>query len=817
MPDYNLQNDTSKYVSDSKGNVYASADVAKQQGVTDFTSKSARIDTVAAIANANKKSPTLNPQPVNPPAPAPNTAVAPPAPIAPMAPEDLAPAAVTPWAKTPVNPVPDVSKLYETPPLEMTKGETEAQGLTDRLMELNKKLQGKSAFQNEQENKFGVDNAAATINDLGSQLQELKNEAAAIPLQLQQGAADRGVTLPQLGRQENSRLRTNAIAALGVSSLMSAAQGQLATAQMLADRAVSAKYEPISEEILALSSNLNLILSSPSYSIEQKNRAQKQLDIQRERQAKLDEIKENETSIKTIALEAAAAGADSVTLKKIQEAKTPIEATQHAATYIKTRDNVQAALESGITTELVNKGGEWFSTTKQKTYGTPEELFKDYPQLQGSFARAYELGLASDFTADRVENREFAIQARAKYPDAGILPTDSPEAVGQKIQGSALFQKDIYIAPDSDNSDPFSGIMGEDTDNRVKQIIKQNPGEYGKAAAQIESEFGQGTATTYDSWLRRVYNYGQNIDDITSGKAPTEGNYQSAGYANRLSESNTNIEKLVGNIKGMSKAEWEIQSRLPESTRSSQFKEYDQAVKNFITAKLRKESGASISPSEFEDAYKVYIPKPGDSDQILQQKAQARAGAFRDMAASGGNAFNIPPSSGGSGNGMIKMRAPDGGEWEVPPDAIQEFKNNGYTQISFNKAGNASASSNIVRAVATKYPQNSNGGQCITFLHKVANFPSIGDGKLEKFASVDKFGIKKANWQPQVGDIVITGENKTYGHGYMINQLLGNGKARVTESNFGLNGKVTHTRIVNLNAPTVYGAIRPQKLNVRTA
>lgn len=120
----------------------------------------------------------------------------------------------------------------------------------------------------------------------------------------------------------------------------------------------------------------------------------------------------------------------------------------------------------------------------------------------------------------------------------------------------------------------------------------------------------------------------------------------------------------------------------------------------------------------------------------------------------------------------------------------------------------------LLKPIQSKFPQGATGGQCVTFLHKIADFPSIGDGKQEKIASVNKFGIPKARWTPRVGDVVITGENKTYGHGFMINQLLPGGKARVTESNYKLNEKVTHTRIVDLNNPIIYGAIRPRKFKL---
>jgi hypothetical protein len=56
-----------------------------------------------------------------------------------------------------------------------------------------------------------------------------------------------------------------------------------------------------------------------------------------------------------------------------------------------------------------------------------------------------------------------------------------------------------------------------------------------------------------------------------------------------------------------------------------------QARVNFITAVLRKESGASISPTEFATAEKNYFPAPGDSETIVKQKQAARDMAIKGM------------------------------------------------------------------------------------------------------------------------------------------------------------------------------------------
>jgi hypothetical protein len=78
---------------------------------------------------------------------------------------------------------------------------------------------------------------------------------------------------------------------------------------------------------------------------------------------------------------------------------------------------------------------------------------------------------------------------------------------------------------------------------------------------------------------------------------------------------------------------------LPERVKSSNLKKYEQAASNFITAVLRKESGAAIAKDEFEREYQKYFAQPGDSSDILQQKAQARQIALAGLRAEGQRAL----------------------------------------------------------------------------------------------------------------------------------------------------------------------------------
>lgn len=57
-----------------------------------------------------------------------------------------------------------------------------------------------------------------------------------------------------------------------------------------------------------------------------------------------------------------------------------------------------------------------------------------------------------------------------------------------------------------------------------------------------------------------------------------------------------------------------------------------QAQRNFVNAILRKESGAAIAQSEFDNARKQYFPQPGDSEAVIKQKRTNRETAIAGLA-----------------------------------------------------------------------------------------------------------------------------------------------------------------------------------------
>lgn len=387
-----------------------------------------------------------------------------------ITPESLKTTSVAGFGQPPPTLVPPVPE--PTPVLTPTPEETQAQGISDRLTTLNDQLVGKSAAQTSANEQYGVNKAQTTINDLNARLIGLKNQEAAIPLLLDKSSA--GITTAVYDAQKTAMLRDNAIEALTVSSLMAAASGQLSNAQSMADRAVAAKYDPIQEQITAVTNNLNVILNSPNYNLSEKNRVQKQLDIQNAKQDKIDQQKADAKIIQATALDAASKGADSQTLDAISKAKTPTEATQLATQFEDQQTNQKEALASKVTTPAVNKGGKFYDAKTGKVYAKPEDFFKAVGVK--SFAEAYAKKLVTDI------NPTFAKTGIASYDEWQLYKSQGGSLGYNDYQTMDINRKRSVtnnITPETKIVDKFNEKASSwDLKGTREQLIRRLQGEF---------------------------------------------------------------------------------------------------------------------------------------------------------------------------------------------------------------------------------------------------------------------------------------------------------------------------------------------------
>lgn len=136
-------------------------------------------------------------------------------------------------------------------------------------------------------------------------------------------------------------------------------------------------------------------------------------------------------------------------------------------------------------------------------------------------------------------------------------------------------------------------------------------------------------------------------------KAPTEYQSKSAGFGARAEAADKLVNSLsyspamiagvntarnmpfVGGITGPA-----VNAAADNTTLQAK-----QAIDDFISAKLRLESGAVIGPDEFKREYEMFFPQPGEGKKIAEQKARARQIVIQGLRNSAGPAaFSAAPS-----------------------------------------------------------------------------------------------------------------------------------------------------------------------------
>lgn len=126
----------------------------------------------------------------------------------------------------------------------------------------------------------------------------------------------------------------------------------------------------------------------------------------------------------------------------------------------------------------------------------------------------------------------------------------------------------------------------------------------------------------------------------------SEGQANAVAYVSRMIQADKEIDKQIGTIKPEG-GYYETSGYDPTSfgsgvgrtVGSDNSRKYNTNAQDFIRAKLRKESGATISPSEFEGDAAIYTPSGmGLDEKDLQLARTKRAEAIKSMIAQAGPA-----------------------------------------------------------------------------------------------------------------------------------------------------------------------------------
>ena len=227
----------------------------------------------------------------------------------------------------------------------------------------------------------------------------------------------------------------------------------------------------------------------------------------------------------------------------------------------------------------------------------------------------------------------------------GALLSLLPQALGYAFGGKEGL--DTQVAKEKAQSELFEKQRNRqaEIDQQAAQLAAQAQRlalEQKKADAEEQYKQQKLEIDQMDAQTKRM----QAMADKRKEKEPKEGQFTSAGFAKRMEQAEADLAKIEG-FNPTSESNL-LTKWAPEALKSSGRKQFEQARRNFINAVLRKESGAAISESEFENANQQYFPSPGDTPDVLMQKAQNRQLALAAMKASSGKAYDavsaaLPP------------------------------------------------------------------------------------------------------------------------------------------------------------------------------
>ena len=235
----------------------------------------------------------------------------------------------------------------------------------------------------------------------------------------------------------------------------------------------------------------------------------------------------------------------------------------------------------------------------------------------------------------------------------GMARDESGAFHGVRAPVAPTAQRDAAIAAQSDVTQ-VTPVLGDDVIDRVEVAPPAAPfkvrGEMAGTPAAEKME-QQVSADIYKERLREQRNK-YNLQKYNDSQLIA------ANFANRMDESTKLIESLTPKAKE-ARTGWlgrmaQVLDILPlgefgtmtgeailHSNISPEQQQYMNAARNWITANLRKESGAAIPPSELTAEYEKYFPVAGDSGAVIEQKAQLRKVAERGMIGQSAGSYQI--------------------------------------------------------------------------------------------------------------------------------------------------------------------------------
>lgn len=219
------------------------------------------------------------------------------------------------------------------------------------------------------------------------------------------------------------------------------------------------------------------------------------------------------------------------------------------------------------------------------------------------------------------------------YQTATDAVTGGPLYVAAKRESSPLLKEIKGV-----QNGVYGTVVKDYRSGRQVDFIPDKP----EAAKTREVEYQRPDGVTVKGIVPDVAG-AEYIAPPKTEQKPSKEQFDAALYGRRLQAADSVFNDLTSQGYDRSSMIEGIKSLFPEASQPPLLRQQVQAERNFLNAVLRRESGAVISPSEFENGALQYFPRAGDTAEVLAQKAQNRQQALAGLQAAAGKAWEQVP------------------------------------------------------------------------------------------------------------------------------------------------------------------------------
>ena len=178
------------------------------------------------------------------------------------------------------------------------------------------------------------------------------------------------------------------------------------------------------------------------------------------------------------------------------------------------------------------------------------------------------------------------------------------------------------------------------------------------ASADVNQANRQGAMDTFKIEEERRQAHADRVAKLAAAKnkgmgAVKDFEAKNFGFYNR----GVDAERVLGKLEEQGTDFWKtVGSKVPlfgNKFVGAEYRQYDQARRNFVNAVLRRESGAVISDAEFENANIQYFPVFGDEEAEIAQKRENRRTTMLGIRSGTGSAMQFTSSYPSSGTVQV--------------------------------------------------------------------------------------------------------------------------------------------------------------------